>query len=67
MVLIGAGLPLLSRLTPTTSAVMGSVARSQLGVASGTIGTMRFLGQALSIAVLGAVASLSRGAKPDTS
>lgn len=86
MAIIGAGLLLLSRLSPrtptslligelaiiglgmaafsspNTSAVMGSVARSQLGVASGTIGTMRFLGQALSVAVLGAIATVHLGA-----
>jgi hypothetical protein len=47
---------------PNTSAVMGSVPRAQLGVASGTLGTMRFLGQTLSIGVLGALATSRLGA-----
>jgi hypothetical protein len=37
--------------------VMGSVDRSHLGIASGTISTMRFVGQSLSLAVMGAVAA----------
>ena len=48
--------------SPNTSAVMGSVPRAQLGVASGTLGTVRFLGQALSIGVLGALATSRLGA-----
>ena len=48
--------------SPNTSAVMGSVPRPQLGVASGTLATMRFLGQALSIGVLGALATSRLGA-----
>ena len=47
---------------PNTSAVMGSVPRAQLGVAAGTLGTMRFLGQALSLGVLGALATSRLGA-----
>lgn len=56
---IGAGMAAFS--SPNTSAVMGSVDRSHLGVASATLGTMRFLGQSLSVALLGALASSRLG------
>jgi EmrB/QacA subfamily drug resistance transporter len=46
---------------PNTSAVMGSVDRSQLGVASGFLGTMRVAGQGISIALLGAIAAARLG------
>ena len=48
--------------SPNTSAVMGSVPRSQLNVASGFLATMRFAGQGMSIAVLGAIAAAGLGA-----
>ena len=60
LVVVGIGMAAFS--SPNTSAVMGSVPRPQLGVASGTLGTMRFLGQALSIGVLGALATSRLGA-----
>ena len=41
--------------SPNTSAVMGSVDRRRLGVASGTLSTMRFIGQAGSLAIMGAI------------
>jgi MFS family permease len=47
--------------SPNTSAVMGSVPRSQLNVASGFLATMRFAGQGMSIAVLGAIAAAGIG------
>jgi hypothetical protein len=47
--LVVAGIGMSAFSSPNTSAVMGSVPRSQLGVASGTLGTMRFLGQTLSM------------------
>lgn len=50
---IGLGMGLFS--TPNTSAVLGSVEKNRLGIASGTLGTMRFLGQSLSIAMMSAV------------
>ncbi len=50
---IGFGMGLFS--SPNTSAVMGSVEKSRLGIASGTLGTMRFLGQSLSLAMMSAV------------
>ena len=60
LVIVGVGMAAFS--SPNTSAVMGSVPRAQLGVASGTLGTMRFLGQTLSIGVLGALATSRLGA-----
>ena len=53
--LLGVGMGLFS--APNTSSVMGSVDRSHLGIASGTISTMRFVGQSLSLAIMGAVAA----------
>ena len=48
---IGVGMAVFS--APNISAVMGSVDRSQLNLASGFLATMRFTGQGLSIALLG--------------
>jgi MFS family permease len=53
--LMGVGMGIFS--APNTSSVMGSVDRSHLGIASGTISTMRFVGQSLSLAIMGAVAA----------
>jgi MFS family permease len=47
---------------PNISAIMGSVERSQLSLASGFLSTMRFTGQGLSMAVLGAIAAWKLGA-----
>jgi hypothetical protein len=52
---IGVGMAFFS--APNVSAVMGSVDRSQLSLASGFLSTMRFSGQGISIAVLGAIAA----------
>ena len=41
--------------SPNNSAIMGSVPRQRLGVASGTLSMVRTLGQLIGIAVLGAV------------
>ncbi|MDD1743626.1 MAG: MFS transporter [Methanomassiliicoccales archaeon] len=57
--IIGLGMGIFA--TPNTSAVMGSVGRSQLGVASGTLATMRFVGQASSLAIMGAIVSTVAG------
>jgi EmrB/QacA subfamily drug resistance transporter len=46
LLILGAGLALFS--SPNTNAIMGSVDRSLLGVASSTVGTMRLLGQMFS-------------------
>jgi EmrB/QacA subfamily drug resistance transporter len=53
LVVVGFGFGLFS--SPNTSAVMGSVRQEKLGVAAGTLGTMRFLGQSIGLAMLGAV------------
>jgi hypothetical protein len=42
---------------PNTSAIMGSVEKPRLSAASAFLGTMRVMGQALSIAILGGLAS----------
>jgi EmrB/QacA subfamily drug resistance transporter len=57
---VGVGMALFS--APNMSAVMGSVDRSQLNLASGVLATMRFSGQGLSIAVLGSIAAWRLGA-----
>lgn len=51
--IVGVGMGLFS--SPNTSAVMGSVERDRLGVAAGTLGTMRSMGQATGLAVMGTV------------
>jgi len=56
LLLLGLGMGLFS--SPNTSSVMGCVRREQLGVASGTISTMRTVGQSLSLAIMGAVMAL---------
>ena len=55
LLLLGIGMGLFS--APNTSSVMGSVDKRHLGIASGTISTMRFVGQSLSLAIMGAVAA----------
>lgn len=55
LVTLGVGMGLFS--APNTSSVMGSVDRPRLGVAAGTLATMRFVGQSLSLAIMGAVAA----------
>jgi MFS family permease len=53
--MMGVGMGFFS--APNTSSVMGSVERPSLGAASGTLATMRFMGQSLSLAIMGAVAA----------
>jgi len=53
LTLLGVGFGLFS--SPNTRAVMSSVHRSKLGVASGTISTMRSTGQSIGLAIAGAV------------
>ena len=55
LLMLGVGMGVFS--APNTSAVMGSVDKSRLGVAAGTLATMRFMGQSMSLAVMGAVAA----------
>ncbi len=49
LTILGAGLALFS--SPNTTAIMGSVERKYYGIASGTLGTMRLVGQTLSMGV----------------
>ena len=62
LVIMGIGLALFS--SPNTTAIMGSVDRKFYGVASGTLGTMRLVGQTLSMggAVIILAVTLGRAA-----
>lgn len=51
--LMGVGMGLFA--SPNTSAIMGCVERDRLGVASGTLSTMRTVGQSMSLAIMGAL------------
>jgi hypothetical protein len=53
MIVAGAGVSM--AMPATQNAVVGSVARSELGKASGTLNMLRFLGGAFGVAILGAV------------
>jgi EmrB/QacA subfamily drug resistance transporter len=53
LVILGIGMGMFS--SPNTSAIMGCVPKEQLGVASGTLSTMRTVGQSLSLAIMGAL------------
>ncbi|HWQ10310.1 MAG TPA: MFS transporter [Holophaga sp.] len=55
LAVVGVGMAAFS--APNTSAVMGSVGPARLSVASAFLGTMRVVGQALSIAILGGIAA----------
>ncbi len=55
--ILGVGFGLFS--APNTNSVMGSVESNRAGVASGTLGTMRFTGQLLSLALASAILSVS--------
>ncbi|WP_306600810.1 MFS transporter [Geothrix sp. 21YS21S-2] len=59
LAVVGLGMAAFS--APNTSAIMGSVARTQLGVASAFLATMRVTGQALSVAFLGGIAASRLG------
>ena len=56
---VGVGMAAFS--APNTSSVMGSVRRSQLSLASGFLGTMRSVGQGVSVGLLGAIAASGLG------
>lgn len=56
LLVLGVGMGMFS--SPNTSAIMGCVAKDQLGVASGTLSTMRTVGQSLSLAIMGALIAL---------
>jgi len=55
LVLLGIGFGLFS--SPNTNAVMSSVSKTYYGIASSTLGTMRLVGQALSMAVVALIFS----------
>ncbi len=59
LVTLGIGLSIFS--SPNFSAIMGSVDRSKLEVASGMFTTSRFCGMGVSIAILGAIAASKLG------
>ena len=60
LAVVGLGMAAFS--APNTSAVMGSVDRSRLGIAASFLSTMRFTGQAISVALLGGIAGSKLGA-----
>jgi EmrB/QacA subfamily drug resistance transporter len=64
-VLYGAGIGLFT--SPNTNAIMGSVDKRQLGVASGTVGTMRTSGMMLSMGIMMILFSLFIGQAEITS
>jgi EmrB/QacA subfamily drug resistance transporter len=59
LAVVGLGMAAFS--APNVSAIMGSVEKRQLGIASAFMGTTRVTGQALSVAVLGGIAASSLG------
>jgi EmrB/QacA subfamily drug resistance transporter len=63
--LLGVGFALFS--SPNTNAVMGSVEKKHYGVASGVIGTMRLVGQLLSMSIVTLIFSLMMGSATVTS
>lgn len=62
LLVLGVGIGLFA--SPNTNSVMGSVTRDKLGIASGTLGMMRSLGQTLGVAIIGGVLAGGAGA-PD--
>ncbi len=59
LAVVGLGMAAFS--APNTSAIMGSVERRQLSVASAFLGTMRVTGQSLSVGLLGSIAASRLG------
>ena len=59
LALLGFGFALFS--SPNMSAIMGSVAKEQYGIASGAVATMRLMGQMLSMAIATVVLALLLG------
>jgi EmrB/QacA subfamily drug resistance transporter len=62
LVWIGAGFALFS--SPNMNAIMGSVEKKHYGIASGTVATMRLLGQLISMALATVVLSIFIGHRP---
>lgn len=66
MLLMGIGFGLFS--SPNSNAIMSSVERKHLGIASGVVGTMRMVGQMMSMGIAMMLISLYLGKRPvDTS
>lgn len=65
MVLMGTGFGLFS--SPNSNAIMSSVERRHLGVASGVVGTMRMIGQMMSMGIAMMLISLYMGKSAITS
>jgi hypothetical protein len=59
LIVVGFGFALFS--SPNTSAALGAVERRQLGTATATIGTMRLIGQVLSMGIMMLVISVTVG------
>jgi EmrB/QacA subfamily drug resistance transporter len=57
LILVGFGHALFS--SPNSNSVMSSVPREQIGLASGTLGTVRATGQSVGVAVLGGIVAAS--------
>ena len=64
LILLGTGFALFS--SPNMSAIMGAVEKRYYGLASGTVATMRLLGQMFSMALATVVLSLIVGEQPIT-
>jgi MFS family permease len=64
LIVLGAGFGLFS--SPNTNAVMSAVERKDQGVASATLGTMRLLGQTMSMGIAAAVLAAFVGRAPIT-
>jgi EmrB/QacA subfamily drug resistance transporter len=62
LVILGSGFGLFS--APNTNAVMGSVAKKYLGVASATVGTMRLTGQMMSMGIATMIIHIFVGEAP---
>jgi MFS family permease len=62
LVLLGLGYAFFS--SPNTNAVMGSVDRAQVGIASATVSTMRVIGQAFSMGIALVLFSVFLGSAP---
>jgi len=62
LVVLGIGFALFS--SPNTNAIMGSVSREYLGVASAMVGTMRLIGQMMSMGIAMLVLSVFIGKNP---
>lgn len=64
MILMGTGFGLFS--SPNSNAIMSSVGKRHLGVASGVVGTMRMIGQMMSMGIAMMLIAIYLGKKPIT-